>query len=65
MKEAKFDEDNAKDIPNISVAPAIGHFCGESILGTRKADVVVRLWDGRVLAAECKVSSRVSMALRS
>ena len=23
------------------MAPAIGHFCGESILGTRKADVVV------------------------
>ena len=57
LKAAKFDEDNRKEIPNLSVAPALGHFCGESILGTRKADVVVRLWDGRVLAAECKVSN--------
>ena len=57
LKAAKFDEDNRKEIPNLSAAPALGHFCGESILGTRKADVVVRLWDGRVLAAECKVSN--------
>ncbi len=57
LKAAQFDEDSPKEIPNVSVAPAIGHFCGESILGTRKADVVVRLWDGRVLAAECKVSN--------
>ena len=54
---AKFVEDSPRKIPNVSVVPEIGHFCGESILGTRKADVVVRLWDGRVLAAECKVSN--------
>lgn len=54
---AGFVEDNSKAIPNVSAAPAIGHFCGESVLGTRKADVVVRLWDGRVLAVECKVSN--------
>ena len=57
LKVAGFVEDSPKAIPNVSAAPAIGHFCGESILGTRKADVVVRLWDGRVLAAECKVSN--------
>lgn len=54
---ASFVEDAPKAIPNLSVAPAIGHFCGESTLGTRKADVVVRLWDGRILAVECKVSN--------
>ena len=27
------------------------------MLGTRKADVVARLWDGRILAIECKVSN--------
>lgn len=57
LKAAGFVEDSPKAIPNISVAPPIGHFSGESILGTRKADVVVRLWDGRVLAVECKVSN--------
>ena len=50
-------EDEAKAIPNLSAAPPVGHFCGESQLGTRKADVVVRLWDGRLLAIECKVSN--------
>lgn len=25
--------------------PALGEFCGESLLGTRKADIVNRLWD--------------------
>ena len=57
LKSAGFIEDSAKRIPNVSAAPPIGHFCGESILGTRKADVVARLWDGRILAIECKVSN--------
>ncbi len=52
-----FVEDSPKTIPNVSAAPPIGHFCGESVLGTRKADVVARLWDGRILAIECKVSN--------
>jgi len=34
-----------------------GHFAGETILANAKADVVVRLKDGRVLAIECKVSN--------
>lgn len=54
---ANFVEDAPKMIPNVFAAPAIGHFCGESTLSTRKADVVVRLWDGRILAIECKVSN--------
>ena len=57
LKEARFVEEGARKIPNLSIAPAIGRFCGESTLGTKKADVVVRLWDGRVLAIECKVSN--------
>ena len=57
LKTAGFVEDSPKAIPNVSAAPAIGRFCGESMLGIRKADVVVRLWDGRVLAIECKVSN--------
>ena len=52
-----FVEDTPKRIPNVSAAPPIGHFCGESVLGTRKADVVARLWDGRILAIECKISN--------
>lgn len=40
-----------------SDAPAIGEYCRESKLGTRKADFIVRNWDGRILAIECKVSN--------
>lgn len=38
-------------------APEPGTFCGESHLGPRKADFLVRLWDRRVMAIECKVSN--------
>lgn len=57
LSSAGFVEDQPHAIPNLSRAPEIGHFCGESMLGTRKADIVVRLWDGRILAVECKVSN--------
>lgn len=38
-------------------APSAGQFCAESLLGKRKADIVVGLWDGRIMAIECKVSN--------
>ncbi len=47
----------ARTIKTVGDAPSAGQFCGESMLGERKADIVVRLWDDRVLAIECKVSN--------
>ncbi|MBX9660390.1 MAG: XamI family restriction endonuclease [Nitrospiraceae bacterium] len=47
----------ARDIPTIALAPAPGEFCGESRLGTRKGDIIARLWDHRVMPIECKVSN--------
>jgi hypothetical protein len=52
-----FTEVAAREIPTLDQAPALGEFCGESLFGSRKADVVIRLWDSRVLALECKVSN--------
>jgi hypothetical protein len=52
MKEVK-----TRDIPMLTAAPAPGEFCGESRLAGTRADVVVRLQDGRVMAIECKVSN--------
>lgn len=46
-----------RDIPVLSAAPGRGEFCAESRLGTRKADIVLGLWDGRVMPIECKVSN--------
>ncbi len=47
----------ARRVHTLADAPAAGQFCPESVLGTRKADFVVRLWDNRLLPLECKVSN--------
>lgn len=52
-----FAEVLPRKIPTISLAPEPGQFCGECVLGNRKADIVVRLWDHRVMPIECKVSN--------
>lgn len=57
LRELGFAEVASRSIPNISHAPAPGEFCGESRLGTRKGDIIVRLWDQRVMPIECKVSN--------
>jgi hypothetical protein len=44
-------------ISTLRTAPDSGQFCGESMLGSRKADFVIGLWDDRILAVECKVSN--------
>lgn len=46
-----------REITNLSKAPAPGQFCKECHVGSRKADVAVGLWDGRLMPIECKVSN--------
>ena len=46
-----------RPIPLLMDAPAAGEYCGESKLGDTRADVVIGLFDRRVLAIECKVSN--------
>ena len=41
----------------LDVAPAVGEFCGECKLGNTRADLVIRLYDRRVMAVECKASN--------
>jgi len=52
-----FKEVATRPIPNSAAAPEPGEFCAETMFGTRKADVVIRLWDGRTMPLECKVSN--------
>ena len=47
----------SRTVSTLADAPAAGQFCGESCLGNRKADFVVRLWDQRLMPIECKVSN--------
>lgn len=46
-----------RQIPTLVQAPRPGQFCREVALGTRKADLVIGLWDGRIMPVECKVSN--------
>jgi XamI-like restriction endonuclease len=61
LKALGIKEVGARQIPNVTLAPAAGEFCAESTLGEpkagRKADVVLRLWDQRLMPIECKVSN--------
>jgi hypothetical protein len=54
---AKLSQVRPRPIPNLTHAPAPGEFCGESNVAGQKADIVVRLWDGRLMAIECKSSN--------
>lgn len=55
--EIAFEQVDARTITTLDAAPHPGQFCPESMVGGRKADIVVRLHDHRVLAIECKVSN--------
>lgn len=59
-----FREVTSRPIPTLVRAPNRGEFCGESPLGDRKADIIVRLWDDRVLAIECKVSNSATNSVK-
>ena len=53
LRNLGFAEVASRSIRTISHAPGLGEFCGESLLGTRKGDIIVRLWDDRVMPIEC------------
>lgn len=57
LSAAGFTEVATREIRTLHEAPGAGEFCGESNFGSRKADIVIRLWDHRVMALECKVSN--------
>jgi hypothetical protein len=45
-------------------APSAGEFCMESLLGKRKADIIIGLWNHRVMAVECKVSNSATNSIK-
>lgn len=57
LARAGFQEVPTRTIKTLDNAPHEGEFCRESLFGTRKADFVVGLWDGRKMPVECKVSN--------
>jgi hypothetical protein len=54
---AGFEPVETRAIATLADAPGPGQFCRETLFGDRKADLVVTLWDKRVMPIECKVSN--------
>jgi hypothetical protein len=52
------------EINTIMNGPQGGEFCAECKLGDRKADVVLRLNDSRLMAIECKVSNSATNSVK-
>lgn len=59
-----FTQVPTRTIDNISKLPDLGQFCRESSFSGRKADLVVRLWDGRTMPIECKVSNSATNSVK-
>lgn len=57
LRNVGFEQVATRKVATISDTPRRGEFCRESMLGSRKADFIVGLRDGRTMAIECKVSS--------
>lgn len=57
LERIGFTEVPPHPVPLLDVAPAVGEFCGECKLGNTRADLVIRLYDRRVMPVECKASN--------
>jgi hypothetical protein len=64
LRTLNFVEVPARPINTVMHGPNFNQFCAECQLGDRKADIVVRLHDTRVLAIECKVSNSATNSIK-
>jgi hypothetical protein len=64
LKSHGFDEVDRRTVKTLADAPKPGEFCMESLLGTRKADLIIGLWDRRVMPIECKVSNSATNSIK-
>ncbi|MDN7752404.1 XamI family restriction endonuclease [Burkholderia gladioli] len=64
LRSLGFTEAPAVAINTIVRGPQAMQFCAECLLGERKADVVIRLHDTRLMAIECKVSNSATNSVK-
>jgi hypothetical protein len=64
LTSLKYTEVPRATISTIVEGPKRGQFCSECLLGTRKADVVLRLGDTRLMPIECKVSNSATNSVK-
>ena len=64
LRRSRFDQVATRKVRTLREAPEPGHFCRESLLGSRKADFIIGLLDGRMMAIECKVSNSSTNSIK-
>lgn len=64
LRTINFEEVPTASITTLLRGPQANQFCAECLLGERKADVVVRLHDTRLMAIECKVSNSATNSVK-
>lgn len=64
LRAEGLQEVKPRRIAQLGDAPRPGTFCGECSFGSRKADIVAGLPDGRILPIECKVSNSETNSIK-
>ena len=64
LERSRFQKVATRKVSTLREAPEPGHFCRESMLGSRKADFIIGLWDTRTMALECKVSNSSTNSIK-
>ncbi len=64
LRRARSKQVPARRVRVLSDAPQKGEFCTETMLGNRKADVLIGLHDGRTMAVECKLSNSATNSIK-
>ena len=64
LRRSGFTQVATRKVGTIRDAPDPGRFCRESMLGSRKADFIIGLADGRTMALECKVSNSSTNSIK-
>jgi hypothetical protein len=64
LRALGYKEVAPQTINTLVKGPQASQFCAECLLGERKADVVLRLHDTRLMAIECKVSNSATNSVK-
>lgn len=64
LEQIGFRQVRRRSINNSTDLPSRGEYCRESLFGSRKADLVIGLWDGRSMPTECKVSNSATNSVK-
>lgn len=64
LRRSRFNQTPPRRVSTLNKAPNAGEFCRESLFGSRKADFIIGLPDGRTMALECKVSNSSTNSIK-